>query len=201
MIGGLILLLRMGRFSPVFVIIAAPIVAAALPEMKGAMLGKPAIRIALAFLLCVGIGRIIVGFPSRKTSIDAWLNRMGPDTPGYPCGAAAFVDQTVPPSTGRILNEFSWGGYLDWRLGPKFQTLIDGRTQCFPPPFWHDASLGSAAEIAALLQPIAADAAIVPRERGTLRAALVTMKWKRVYADDRAEVFVPPRSELATIGE
>jgi hypothetical protein len=201
MIGGLILLLRMGRFSPVFVIIAAPIVAAALPDMRGAMLGRPAIRLALALLLCVGVVRIIAGFPARGASIDAWLNRMGPDTPGYPCGAAAFVDRAVMPATGRILNEFSWGGYLDWRLGSKFQTLIDGRTQCFPPAVWHDATVGSPAQMLALLQPIAGDAAIVPRDRGTLRAALAAMKWKRVFADDRAEVFVPPRSELAAIND
>ena len=48
LIGGTILLFRMGRFSPVFVIIAAPIVAAAMPTMHGATLGKPAIRLALA---------------------------------------------------------------------------------------------------------------------------------------------------------
>jgi len=199
--GGTILLFRMGRFSPLYVIIASPIVSVALPSMRGVVLGKPAIRVALASLLCVGIVRIISGFPGRATSIDAWLNRMGPDAPGYPCEAAAFVQQKIAPTNGRILNEFPWGGYLDWRLGPTYQTFLDGRTQCFPSAFWRQTCMGSPAEMLQVLKLIAADAAIVPKNRGSLRAAVVAMKWKRVYSDDRADVFVPPTSDLADINE
>jgi hypothetical protein len=61
--------------------------------------------------------------------------------------------------------------------------------------------MGSPAEMLQVLKPIAADAAIVPKNRGLLRAAIVAMKWKRVYSDDRAEVFVPPTSDLADINE
>jgi hypothetical protein len=197
LVGGTILLFRMGRFSPLFVIIAAPIVATALPEMRGMSLGKPVIRFALAALLCVGLVRIVAGFPGRAVSIDQWLNRNGPDTPGYPCGAAAYVAANVRPGNGRILNDFTWGGYLDWRLGPGYQTFMDGRTQCFAPGFWKQTCMGSALDLQRFLQPIAADAAIVPKEHGSLRAAVVAMKWKRVYGDDRAEVFVPPSATVA----
>jgi hypothetical protein len=201
LIGGTILLLRMGRFSPLFVIIASPIVAAALPAMRGAVLGKPALRIALACLVGVGIVRIIAGFPSSTMTMDVWLNRNGPDTPGYPCAAAAFVQSNVPPAQGRVLNDFTWGGYLDWRLGPTFQTFMDGRTQCFAPAFWQQTSMGSAGDLQRFLQPITADAAIVSKDKGSLRAAVVAMKWKRVYSDDRAEVFVPPTTDLADTDE
>jgi hypothetical protein len=126
---------------------------------------------------------------------------MGPDTPGFPCEAAAFVEQNIPPSNGRILNDFTWGGYLDWRLAPTYQTFLDGRTQCFPPTFWQQTCMGTPAEMLRVLKPIAADAAIVRKDRGSLRAAIVAMKWKRVYSDDRAEVFVPPGADLADTNE
>jgi hypothetical protein len=197
LIGGTLLLFRMGRFSPLFVIIAAPIVAAAMPNMAGAILGKPAIRLALASLLCIGLARIITGFPAANASIDIWLNRNGPDTPGYPCGAAAFVQSNIHPTNGRILNDFTWGGYLDWRLGPTYQTLMDGRTQCFAPTFWRQTCMGSPIDLQHFLEPLSADAAIVPKDKGSLRAAVIAMKWKRVYTDDRAEVFVPPSTTLA----
>jgi hypothetical protein len=197
LLGGTLLLFRMGRFSPLFVIIAAPIVAAAMPNMAGAILGKPAIRLALASLLCIGLARIITGFPAANASIDIWLNRNGPDTPGYPCGAAAFVQSNIHPTNGRILNDFTWGGYLDWRLGPTYQTLMDGRTQCFAPTFWRQTCMGSPIDLQHFLEPLSADAAIVPKDKGSLRAAVIAMKWKRVYTDDRAEVFVPPSTTLA----
>jgi hypothetical protein len=201
LIGGTILLFRMGRFSPLFVIIAAPIVAVAMPTMSGAVLGKPAVRIALACLLCIGIGRIVAGFPARETSIDTWLNRNGPGTPGYPCDAAEYVEENIQPTTGRVLNEFSWGGYLDWRLGPTYRTFLDGRTQCFPPAFWQKTCMGSPADMLQAVKSVSADAAIVTKDKGSLRAAVVAMNWKRVYSDDRAEVFVPPSIDLADINE
>jgi hypothetical protein len=52
-----------------------------------------------------------------------------------------------------------------------------------------------------VLKPIAADAAIVQKDRGALRAAVVAMKWKCVFNDDRAEVFVPPGNDLAAVTE
>jgi hypothetical protein len=199
--GGLVLLLRMGRFSPLFVIIAAPITAAAMPAMEGLVLAKPTIRVALAMLLCIGLTRIVTGFPARGTDINVWLNRNGPDAPGYPCGAAAFVQHHIAPGNGRILNDFTWGGYLDWRLSPNFQTLVDGRTQCYPPAFWNHTTTGSPADVQHVIEPINADAAIVSKNHGSLRAAIVAMKWKRVFSDDRAEVFVPPGTDLADINE
>jgi hypothetical protein len=201
LLGGTLLLFRMGRFSPLFVIIAAPIVAAAMPDMAGAILGKPIIRLALASLLCIGFTRIIAGFPAANASIDTWLNRNGPDAPGYPCGAAAFVQSNVHPTNGRILNDFTWGGYLDWRLGPTYQTLMDGRTQCFAPSFWRQTCMGSPSDLQHFLEPLSADAAIVPKDKGSLRAAVIAMKWKRAYTDDRAEVFVPPSTTIADMSE
>jgi hypothetical protein len=199
LIGGTILLFRMGRFSPLFVIIAAPVTAIALPPMTGTVLGKPAIRLALACLLCIGVVRIIAGFPARGASMDQWLNRNGPDTPGYPCNAADFVQANIRPTSGHLLNDFTWGGYLDWRLGPTFQTLMDGRTQCFSANFWRQTCMGSPHDLQRFLQPIAADAAIVSREKGRLRAALLLIGWKCAYSDDRADVLVPPSADLAEV--
>ena len=188
---GLLLLFRMGRFAPLFVLIASPIVAVALPRMDGLTLEKPAIRFALAILLAIGLVRVSVGFPSTAMPLDRWLNRMGPATPGYPCDAAAFVSDRIEPRTGRVLNEFTWGGYLEWRLGPRFQTLMDGRTQLFPPTFWNSTCLATPAAYRLYLSNTPADAAIVPLDKGSLRTAVTAMGWQRVYSDDRAAVYVP----------
>ena len=195
--GALLLLFRMGRFAPLFVLIAGPIVAVALPRMNGRVLEKPVIRLALVVLLVIGSVRIATGFPTRDMKLSAWLNRMGPGTPGYPCAAADYLASHVDRQSGRVLNEFGWGGYLAWRLGPEFQTFMDGRTQVFPASFWKQTCMGTPRDLQNYLATTSADAAIVPVDKGALRAALIALGWRKVFTDDRAAVYVPDRSSAA----
>jgi tetratricopeptide (TPR) repeat protein len=43
----------------------------------------------------------------------------------FPENAAAFIERENLP--GRIFNSYNEGGYIAWRLGPKYQDYIDGR--------------------------------------------------------------------------
>jgi hypothetical protein len=195
LLGMAVLLMRHGRFAPVFALIAMPMFARAMPSLSDRALGKPAIVYAVAVLLCVGLVRVVNALPSRDASLSAWLNRHGPDTPGYPCAAADFVASDLRPARGRIINEFSWGGYLAWRLGPNgYRVLLDGRTQLFSPEFWRRACLGPVDESRQLLCTTDADAAVLPITGSRFAPCLRSLGWRRAYADDRAEVLVPPSS-------
>jgi hypothetical protein len=184
------LLLRMGRFAPLFAPIAAATLAASLPPMSGKVLARPAICGLLGCILMVGIVRLIAMFPDSQTSLSAWLNRHGPDTPGYPCQAADFVAQRI--SSGRIINEFSWGGYLSWRLGDRYQVLLDGRTQVYSPAFWRTIYFGSTEQSKPLLASSGARAAVLPMRKSRFRAQLIAMGWQSAFHDERAEVLLPP---------
>jgi tetratricopeptide (TPR) repeat protein len=48
-----------------------------------------------------------------------------------PQGAAEFVDRENLP--GNIFNSYNIGGYLVWKLGPKYRDYIDGRAVPFGP--------------------------------------------------------------------
>ncbi len=126
-----ILLSRLGRFAPLFALAAAPQLAVTLPRWSDVALGKPLLRSALAAVLAIGACRLALQFPSRSVPIDAWLNRQGAD--GFPSAAADFVRDHVPRSTGHLITEFSWGGYLEWRLAGRFQVLLDGARSCSRP--------------------------------------------------------------------
>jgi hypothetical protein len=110
--------------------------------------------------------------------------------PVYPTAAADYVDAS--PRTGRLINEFNWGGYLAWRLGDKYQVFVDGRTQLYDETFWRATYLGTDADIAAAIKQSNADVAIIPRRNSRFRAALDSLGWHSVYTDDVAEVFVAP---------
>jgi hypothetical protein len=94
--GSIVLLMRMGRFAPLFAIVAAPIFAATLPRLSDGILSRPLTVAAVVAVLGVGLVRVVAAFPGRDVPIDAWVNRHGADAPGYPAAAAAYVEQTSP---------------------------------------------------------------------------------------------------------
>jgi hypothetical protein len=138
-------------------------------------------------------------FPLAQTSMSTWLNRHGPDAPGYPCKAAAFVQQNIPPTTGKIINDFNWGGYLAWELGDSFKVYMDARTQLYTPRFWEMTCLADDEQLRSTLRAVRADAAIVPLKSQRLSGALRALGWKQVFQDDRAAVLVPANSPVADV--
>jgi hypothetical protein len=195
-----VMLLRLGRFAPLFALIAAPALAVTIPRMSDVVLARPGLRIATAAVLALGLVRVAVDFPSRDVRLDGWLNRHGAQAPGYPAAAATFVASAVGRTTGgRIINEFNWGGYLAWRLGDRFKVLLDGRTQVYSPQFWKDTYLGADEARRHFLASVQADVAVLPARGSIFRAALVSLGWRPVYRDERAEVLLPPPSTVARI--
>jgi hypothetical protein len=189
---GFLLLLKMGRLTPLFVLIGAPVLAATLPRFSDRVLRRRPVVALLAAVWILGVWRIGRDFPSARTPLDVWLNRNGPTCPGYPIGAAAYVERYVPRVTGRLINELSWGGYLAWRLGDRYQILIDGRTQLYSAEVWEATYLGSEAQRRQFLGAIDVDAAILPIDKSQFRSALLDLGWTSVYRDGWAEVLVPP---------
>jgi hypothetical protein len=193
LLGSLVLLLRMGRFSPVFAMAAAPMLAATMPHLADAVLGRGLTRVALMVVIGTGLYRVWEEFPGPSMPLDRWLERNGASMPGYPAHAARYVDQMVPRRTGRMINEYSWGGYLSWRLGPKFQVLLDGRTNLYPPEFWQKTYLSKKPdEISAFLASLDADVAVLPTGASRFQPALEALGWKIALLDPRATVLVPP---------
>jgi hypothetical protein len=193
---GLIAIFRLGRFAPIFAIFAAPTLAATLPNFSDAVLGRRPVRVALAALLAVMALRVGWAFPDSSVPLSAWLNRLGPENPGYPTQAADFVQATLTPRTGRLINEFTWGGFLEWRLGDQYQVLMDGRTQVFPADYWKAAYLGTHQQRRDFLAQQHADAAIVPVKGSAFQQDLLELGWKIVWRDARAEVLTPPTAAL-----
>jgi hypothetical protein len=194
LLGGVILLLRMGRFSPIFAMAAAPVFAAALPALSDRVLTRPVLRVGLVTLLLLGVVRSVREFPRATMQADDWLQRPDAesDLPGYPAHAAAFVERHVTPRTGRLINEYTWGGYLSWRLTPRFQVLLDGRTHVYPPAFWRAVYMSGPEELSAMLRGTNADAAVLPVRGSRFEPVLTAQGWRVAHADARAVVLVPP---------
>jgi hypothetical protein len=189
--GSFVLLFSLGRFAPVFAIIAVPALAATFPKLSDRILIRGPIVAMLATITALIAVPIVRGFPSSTQTLSAFLNRNGPDAPGYPCAAADFVDRNISPATGRLICEFTWGGYLEWRFGNRYQTLMDGRTQLFSPKFWTTTSLGPRQAREQYLAATQADVAILGAKHDLFGELLTDLGWKTIYKDDYAQVLVP----------
>jgi hypothetical protein len=193
--GSAILLFRLGRMAPVFAIIGMPLFAATMPGISHRVLTRKPVLAMLAICIAMMAVSITRAFPARGQSADAWLNRLGPDFPGYPCAAAAFIDSHATAARGRLICEFTWGGYLEWRLNPRFQTLMDGRTQLFSADFWRSTVLGSKDIQKAFLAATSANVACISAKKSSYGDLLAALGWKTVYQDGYARVMIPTNSD------
>jgi hypothetical protein len=129
--------------------------------------------------------------------MDEWLvrTRLGLI---YPVEASRFVERSIEQRSGRLINEFTWGGYLAWRFAGRYQVFVDGRTQLYDEAFWRATYLGSPSDAKPLFDRANADAAIVPVEGSRFDAPLRAMGWSEVYRDAVAVVLTPPAAATAT---
>jgi len=189
---------RYARFMPLFAMIAAPLLARALPAMSPVVLRSRAMWAMLAIIIAVTAYRVQDALPSRDLPDERWLNRHGPQRFGFPTDAADFVDLNVKPRTGHLINGFNWGGYLAWRL-PQFKVMADARTQLYSSAFWREFFFSDSQTTKSALQELiatkGADAAILPRDDTHFQPILIELGWTIAHQDDRAVVLIPPNSD------
>jgi hypothetical protein len=182
-----LLLLRMGRLAPVFAIIVAPLAARCAPRGSDKALSRPFVRAVLAVVLIAMSVRLYVALPRPGTTLREAAN----DAKGYPSAAAQFVESNVTRRSGRIINGYSWGGYLAWRLNPKFKILMTGNTPAFPIDLWTRTYYCDPETRRATLAATNADAAILRAGKDEFDVALNELGWTTVYSDRLARVLVP----------
>jgi hypothetical protein len=197
-VAGTVLLFKLARFQPIFAMAAVPAAAVVMPRVRDQVLSKRSAVIVMAIVLLAGVVHVGMSVPRRGQTLSMWLTRHGPDVPTYPCKAADYVEQHVTPATGRLIDEFSWGGYLGWRLGGQYQVLLDGRTQLYTAEFWHSLYLDCEDARRRYLAGVRADAAVLPLKKSSFHDALSALGWRSVYKDDQAEVLLPPLTAPAT---
>jgi len=164
-------------FVPFFAPIFATMIARLLPPYQRA---KDQYVLNAALMCCV-IGAMIHYLPSR----DSLQKKVEKD---FPVRAVAYWDQHSVP--GPMLNDYYFGGYL---IGTGHRVFIDGRADIYERS-------GVLGDIIALTQMRTGPLAFLDRQ-GIASCMLQTdeplavvlaasPKWKRVYRDDTAVIFV-----------
>jgi Tfp pilus assembly protein PilF len=122
----------------------------------------------------------------------------------FPEGAASFLERENIP--GHIFNSYSEGGFITWRLGPKYSDYIDGRGTPFggelmersvklmgsapDSPAWQEEA--ERYDINAIIVPLGRYQAL---EQFPLSQFCSSSTWQPVYLDETSAVFLRRQPE------
>ncbi|HMB54050.1 MAG TPA: hypothetical protein VKU40_12090, partial [Thermoanaerobaculia bacterium] len=135
---------------------------------KPVALGAPLLALAFSLLFAVGV---------------LWARPPGVVSPAFPSGAVEWLETNG--IEGRMFNHQNWGAYLYWNL--REPIFWDGRNDVFAPvvrevvstPFHEVADKYGIGTLV-----------LSRREFQDLQPELASGRWRGVYADDRAAIFV-----------
>jgi hypothetical protein len=120
------------RMIPLFVLVAAPLIAKRLgnwphanqqPHSPFRTPLNALIIVAMAIFAVVRVCEVIHQQPEAESR-------------DFPTLAVAYLQQHS--SAGNIFNHYDWGGYLIWKLYPATPVFIDGRADLYGPELLHD---------------------------------------------------------------
>jgi len=109
----------------------------------------------------------------------------------YPKGAATYMETHQLGS--RVFNTHYWGAYIDWRLWPRYQPILDSFIEVHPVEVWKDAKLivTGHARWEELLDKYAVDTLLLElSEDPLIQAVERSSRWTSVYKDDLAVIYV-----------
>jgi len=172
------------RFAVFFAIVLAPLLAVQLarwlPRYQPAK-DRPLLN---AVLVAVIVAQVVIFFPTGDQ-----LEQVVADF--FPRGAVEYL--RVHGSNQPMLNEYGWGGYLIWALGPEHKVFIDGRADLYEyagvlSDYLSMSRLAPTTPF--LLRKYGIGACLLRREHalGTYLASLPD--WERVYSDELSLLLV-----------
>ena len=179
---GSFLALQHMRMLFVFGILAAPLLCRLVKDDWDSYEMKTDKPLVNAAAIVVALAVCFVRFPSNddlRRQIEA----------RNPVAAVSFMrEQGIQ---GRVLNEYTWGGYLIWQA-PEYKTFIDGRTDIFD-------YTGVLNEYIAfhrvledpktLLEKYDVEYCLLNKDTPVVSVLGYLPNWEQVYADDLAVIF------------
>ena len=172
------------RFLLFFILMVTPVIAAMLAEWIPAYApskNRPMLNAAIMFMILAGM---VAFFPAEPALAEAAKRQ-------YPQDAVSYMVQHSV--NGPMFNEYGWGGYLIWALGPEHKVFIDGRADIYE----YGGVLSDYMSITTLkpgslsvLSKYGVRSCLLQRE-APLAVVLATLPdWEPVYRDSMAVLFV-----------
>lgn len=184
------------RHVPLFAIVSIPAIGLLTQRVVGFVgiktPGKRLTRRLSWATLVMGLGALL------WLLRDADLGRLSLEERFFPIDAVRFLEAN--PLPGRIYNAYGWGGYIAWKLGPRYRVFMDGRANTLYASEVYVDYLridAGAPDWRELLDRYAVGTVMLNEwerslhaDGGLFRALAASPQWGRIYADDISEIYV-----------
>lgn len=143
---------------------------------------------------------VLIGLQTMDVTFDAWRMGNGFDPRVLPVEAVDALEGSIPD--GPVFNEFTWGGYLLYRLWPDKQVFIDGQTDFYGEELTRDylTVINASPGWEAILERNDVQWVIVRPQRPISFWLEREAGWEMLYEDGTAVVWVRNRPEVEIIG-
>ena len=179
------------RHIPIFVLVAIPVIAAALPfasaspatsqQRPDSSRFRPLFNVAVVILIAVFA---LMKWVSLARSQDAH------EAEQYPQRAVALLQASAQPQ--RIFVYYDWGGYAIWKLYPEYRVFVDGRADLYGDGLlrqfktamqlrtgWRD-----------VLDRWKVETVLVPPSCALAQALLLDPNWHAAFIDSKAVILL-----------
>jgi hypothetical protein len=179
------------RHIPIFVLLAIPVIAAALPAASASPTVaqrhptssrfRPLFNGAVLMLMAV-------------FALVKWLtlarNQDASEAEQFPQKAVAFLRDSDQPR--KIFVYYDWGGYAIWKVYPEYRVFVDGRADLYGEDLLRQ--FETAVQLRTgwrdVLDSWKVEAALLPPSCALAQALLLDPNWHAAFRDSRAIILV-----------
>lgn len=179
------------RHIPIFVLVAMPVIARALPPASSEI-SVSAARPNLARFRPLFNGVVVILLAAFAVTKWAGLahKQNAREAEQFPKNAVAFLHDRSEP--GRIFVYYDWGGYVIWNLYPEYRVFLDGRADVYGDDLLHQ--FKTVLQIRTgwrdILDSWQVETLLIPPSCALAQAVLLDGNWKTVFSDPKAIVLV-----------
>jgi hypothetical protein len=186
---------NIANYAQVAAIVTAPVaqrwLTATLPSWNARLQNISAVvSIGAGWAFALAVMALIVGLQASGVHLDARGEGNAFTTRAFPVGAADWIDKNPP--RGEMFNEYTWGGYLEYRLFPAYRVFIDGDNDFFGEELVREYldALNARGDWRAILDKYNVAWVILPPTRPLAQELMRSDEWREAYRDEGAGVWV-----------
>jgi hypothetical protein len=189
------------RHIAIFVLMAIPVIAAALPAASASFATlRPRPNVSRFRPLFNGAVLVLMAVLAFAKWVTLARSQNAHEAENFPQPAVAFLRSGDYPQ--RIFVYYDWGGYAIWKLYPEYRVFLDGRADLYGDDLLHQ--FKTAVELQNgwrdVLDKWNVDAVLLPPSCALAQALLLDPDWHTTYSDSKAAILLRTHPALKNAG-
>ena len=189
------------RHIPIFVLLAMPVIAAALPAASASPAVAQRHPISSRFRpLFNGAVLMLMAVFALVKWVSLARNQDAREAEQFPQKAVAFLRASDQPR--KIFVYYDWGGYAIWKLYPEYRVFVDGRADLYGDELLHqfETALQLRTGWRDILDGWNVEAVLVPPSCALAQALLLDPNWHAAFRDPKAIILVRTHPTVENAG-